>query len=53
MVGYALPVAALAYFMKVRSHISKGSSEGEQLKTIGEVTSMNSESNWLTNKKGD
>ena len=50
-VGYALPIAALAYFMKVRSHISKGSSEGEQLKTIGEVTSLDSESNWLTNKK--
>lgn len=52
-VGYALPIAALAYFMKVRSHISKGSSEGEQSKTIGEVTSMNSESNWLTNKRRD
>jgi Predicted membrane protein len=52
-VGYALPIAALAYFMKVRSYISKGSSEEEQSKTIGEVTSVNSESNWLTNKKKD
>lgn len=49
-VGYALPIAALAYFMKVRSYISKGSSEEEQSKTIGEVTSVNSESNWLTKK---
>ena len=29
-IGYALPIAALAYFMKVRSHISKGSSEEER-----------------------
>lgn len=50
-VGYALPIAALAYFMKVRSQISKESSEGEQLKSIGEVTSMKSESSWLTDKK--
>ena len=50
-IGYALPIAALAYFMKVRSHISKGSNEGEHLETIGEVTSVNSESNWLTNEK--
>jgi hypothetical protein len=39
--------------MKMRSHISIGSSEGEQSKTIDEVTSVNSESNWLTNKKRD
>ena len=52
-IGYALPIAALAYFMKVRSHISKGNSEGEQLKSIGEVTSMNSESSWLPNEKRD
>jgi len=52
-VGYALPIASLAYFMKVRSQISKWSSEGEQAKTIGEATSVNSESNWLTNKKRD
>lgn len=52
-IGYALPIAALAYFMKVRSHISKGSSEEEQTKTIGEVTSVNSESSWLINKKKD
>jgi len=52
-VGYALPIAALAYFMKVRSQISKESSEGEQLKSIGEVTSMKSESSWLTDKKRD
>lgn len=50
-IGYALPIASLAYFMKVRSHISKGNGEGEQLKTMGEVISANSESNWLTNKK--
>ena len=50
-VGYALPIAALAYFMKVRSHISKSSGEEEELKSIGEMTYANSESNWLTNKK--
>jgi uncharacterized membrane protein YqhA len=50
-VGYSLPIAALAYFMKVRSHISKSSGETEELKSIGEVTCINSKSNWLTKEK--
>jgi uncharacterized membrane protein YqhA len=52
-IGYALPIAALAYFMKVRSHIRKGSNDEKEMRNIGEVTSVNSESNWLINKKGD
>ncbi len=53
-VGYALPIAALAYFMKVRSHIAKNSNEeGECLTAIGEVVPTDSKSSWLPSKKGD
>jgi uncharacterized membrane protein YqhA len=52
-VGYALPIVALAYFMKVRSHISKSNGEKEELRSMGEVTYVNSESNWLTKEKRD
>ncbi len=53
-IGYALPIAALAYFMKVRSHIAKGSSEeGECLTAIGEMVSTDSKSSWLPDEKGD
>lgn len=44
-IGYALPIAALSYFMRVRSHITKWSSEEEEcVKAIGEIVSEDSES---------
>ena len=52
-IGYALPIAALAYFMKVRSQINKKSMEGEQLTSIGDIVSVASESKWLSNEKKD
>lgn len=45
-IGYALPIAALAYFMKVRSHMtnrgSERGSEEERLTTLGESASADS-----------
>lgn len=52
-IGYALPIAALAYFMKVRSHIAKRSSEEESLTAIGEVASVDNEPGWLSKEKRD
>ncbi len=53
-VGYALPIAALAYFMKVRSHIARqGSEEEECLKAIGDIVPVNRESNWISSEKKD
>lgn len=52
-IGYALPIAALAYFMKVRSQINKKSMEGEQLTSIGDIVCVASESKCLSNEKKD
>ena len=52
-VGYALPIAALAYFMKVRTSMSKKEGEGEHLMAVCETTSVDSDSNWLPDKKRD
>jgi uncharacterized membrane protein YqhA len=53
-IGYALPIAALAYFMRVRSHISKRSNEEEEcLKAIGDIVPVDSESSWLSNGNKD
>ena len=52
-IGYALPIAALAYFMKVRSHMTRKSNEREHLTAIGEMTSFDSKSSWLSNEKRD
>lgn len=53
-IGYALPIAALAYFMKVRSRITKRSSEeGECLAAIGKVVTADSESSWLSDERKD
>jgi len=53
-VGYALPIAALSYFMKVRSHIARqGSEEEECLKAIGDIVPVNRESNWFSSEKKD
>ncbi|KKG09077.1 YqhA family protein [Methanosarcina sp. 2.H.A.1B.4] len=52
-IGYALPIAALAYFMKVRSNMSKGSGKGERLTSLVEAASEGGDSSWLTNKKRD
>jgi len=52
-IGYALPIAALAYFMKVRSQISKQGGEGEQLTTLRDAASADSESSWLPKEKKD
>jgi uncharacterized membrane protein YqhA len=52
-IGYALPIAALAYFMKVRSHMTSKGNEGEHLTAIGEMDSVNSKSSWLSNEKRD
>lgn len=51
-IGYALPIAALAYFMKVRSHIAKHNEE-ECLKAMGEIVPPDRESSWLPNEKKD
>jgi uncharacterized membrane protein YqhA len=48
--GYALLIAALAYFMKVRLQISKQGVEGEKLTTLGEAVSGSSESSWLSDE---
>jgi uncharacterized membrane protein YqhA len=52
-IGYALPIAALAYFMKVRSQINKKSREEEQLTSIGDLVCVASESQWPANEKKD
>jgi uncharacterized membrane protein YqhA len=52
-IGYALPIAALAYFMKVRSHMTTKGHEEEHLTAIGEVASVDSKSSWLSNEKRD
>lgn len=54
-IGYALPIAALAYFMGVRSHIAKRSNKEkeEECLTIGEIVSSDNESNWLSKEKKD
>ncbi|WP_410510044.1 YqhA family protein [Methanosarcina hadiensis] len=54
-IGYALPIAALAYFMKVRSDIPKRSSEEQEcLNTLDQVhPAGNNESSWLSNEKKD
>lgn len=52
-VGYALPIAALAYFMKVRTSMSKNGGEGEHLMSICETTSEDSDLNRLPDKKQD
>ncbi len=53
-IGYALPIAALSYFMGVRSSVTKQSSREEEcLKEIGEAISSNSESSWLSKEKKD
>lgn len=52
-IGYALPIAALAYFMKVRSHMSRKGNEEECLTAIGEVASVDSKSSWPSNEKRD
>jgi len=52
-IGYALPIAALAYFMKVRSQMSKQGGEGERPGTLGEAVSADSESSWLPEGKKD
>lgn len=50
-IGYALPIAGLAYFMKVRSYIAKPSNGEECMKAIGEIVSQDDESSWLLNEK--
>ena len=50
-IGYAFPIASLAYFMKVRSSLTKKSGEGEHLVAIGEVASEDSYPDWLPDKK--
>jgi uncharacterized membrane protein YqhA len=52
-IGYALPIAALAYFMKVRSQISKQSGEEKLSTTLEEAVSVKSESSWLSNERKD
>lgn len=53
-IGYALPIAALAYFMRVRSHIAKRSNEEEEcLKAIGEIVRLDSEEDWLSKERKD
>lgn len=52
-IGYALPIAALAYFIKVRSQIKKEEIEEKQMTTIGDLTSVTSESTWLSKEKKD
>lgn len=52
-IGYALPIAALAYFMKVRSHMTDKGGEEKQLKTLGEAVSAEGESSWLPEEKKD
>ena len=52
-IGYALPIAALAYFMKVRSQIHKKNGEEEHLTTLEEVVSADIESSWLSSRKED
>ncbi|MDY9925337.1 YqhA family protein [Methanosarcina sp.] len=55
-IGYALPIAALAYFMGVRSHIAKRSNKDEEeecLKAIGEIVSPDSEPDWSLKEKKD
>lgn len=52
-IGYALPIAALAYFMKVRSHISRRSNTEEECMAIGEIVPEDRESSWLSNEKKD
>lgn len=48
-IGYALPIAALDYFIKVRSHIAKRSKEEEKecLKAIGEIVHVDIQEDWL------
>jgi hypothetical protein len=50
-IGYALSIAALAYFIKVRSLISKRGVEGEHLTNLEEAASADSESSWLPEEK--
>lgn len=50
-IGYALPIAALAYFIKVRSKTKD--SEREKPPTSSEMKSQASEGNWVLYKKGD
>lgn len=53
-VGYALPIAALAYFMKVRSHTAKQTVEEEEcLKSIGEVVQVDSETGHSSKENRD
>lgn len=49
-IGYALPIIALAYFMKVRSQMSRQKWE-ETHAAPGESATENSDSSWLTNKR--
>jgi uncharacterized membrane protein YqhA len=50
-VGYALPIVALAYFMKIRSEIR--SSESEHVTAIAEAFSQENEITQSPNKKRD
>lgn len=54
-IGYALPIVALAYFMKVRSGIPKRSSEEQEcLNALDQVIPEgNGESSWLSNEEKD
>lgn len=53
-IGYALPIVALAYFMKVRSCIpDRGNEEQECVKTLGQAVQVDSESSWLSKENKD
>lgn len=50
-IGYAFPIAALAYFMKVRSSLTEEGGEGKHLATIGEMASEDCYPDLLPDKK--
>lgn len=54
-IGYALPIAALAYFMKVRSGIHKRNSEEQECLTALDqmIPADSSESSWLSKERKD
>jgi uncharacterized membrane protein YqhA len=58
-IGYALPIAALAYFMKIRSQISNKSEKKETSTTFGEAVTLREagsaggESSWFPEEKKD
>jgi uncharacterized membrane protein YqhA len=50
-IGYALPIAALAYFIKVRSKTKDN--ERENLPTSSKMNSQTSGANWVLYERGD